>query len=80
MIELSLYTEEHLTEFLTSLEQKTVEHIVKSVMTDIHKFSSGLPQSDDITMLVIKFKGREGRDLKPEISKTQFFTFQHKRS
>ena len=41
----------------SSSENEVVESVCKTVSTDIEKFTSGAEQSDDITMLCIRFLG-----------------------
>ena len=43
-------------EMSTMLDQ-TIEEKVSSLMEKIKTFSNGAPQSDDITMLVLEYKG-----------------------
>jgi sigma-B regulation protein RsbU (phosphoserine phosphatase) len=53
-----LYSEKRLINFMSTLKLASVEHIVKSIMEDIYRFSQGIPQTDDITMMIFKFKGK----------------------
>jgi phosphoserine phosphatase RsbU/P len=50
-----IYGEKRLIEFLQSHSSLSAEEIVKESMNEITLFSAGIPQSDDITLLAIKY-------------------------
>jgi sigma-B regulation protein RsbU (phosphoserine phosphatase) len=52
-----LFTEARLENILTPLTELPVREIAEQVLQEIDSFSSGIPQSDDITMLTIRYKG-----------------------
>lgn len=52
-----LYSEPRLQEALSQLRDKDVEETIKGVRKDIADFAQNAPQSDDITMLALKYKG-----------------------
>ena len=54
-----LFSEERLKDSLSKLKDKSIEEIVKGVRTDIKNFVREAPQSDDITILAFKYKGKE---------------------
>lgn len=51
------YTEERLKQCLTKLKGKGVEDLINGVKDDVLSFVQGAEQSDDITMLALKFNG-----------------------
>ncbi|HPR34015.1 MAG TPA: fused response regulator/phosphatase [Prolixibacteraceae bacterium] len=51
------YGDERLVSLLTSLQPLRVEEIVDKIVADVQLFSSGVDQSDDITLLALKFFG-----------------------
>ncbi|MCK9399301.1 MAG: SpoIIE family protein phosphatase [Bacteroidales bacterium] len=53
-----LYGEERLENYLQTHLAHPIEEVVKESIQDVTKFSSGMPQSDDITLLAIKYIGR----------------------
>jgi len=52
-----LYGEERLENYLQTHVAHPIEEVVKESILDVTKFSSGMPQSDDITLLAIQFNG-----------------------
>jgi len=52
-----LYSEERLVKFLENVNEKNITDIVKSVVEDVNNFSMGVPQSDDITALALRYFG-----------------------
>lgn len=52
-----LFSDERLKEYLSSLRDKDVEEIIRAVREQIAEFAQGAIQSDDITMLALKYKG-----------------------
>lgn len=55
-----LFTEPRLEENLAHLTKEPVIHIADQIMQEIDNFSAGIPQTDDITMLVLRYNGKEG--------------------
>ncbi|MFH0738412.1 MAG: SpoIIE family protein phosphatase [Candidatus Omnitrophota bacterium] len=53
-----LFSEARLKESLAKLTEKNVTEIVVAMREEIRGFAQDAPQSDDITMLVVKYKGR----------------------
>ena len=52
-----MFSERRLWDSLCRLKGESPEKIIKGMMRKIEDFTQGAPQSDDITMLAIKFKG-----------------------
>ena len=48
-----LYGEERLENYLQTHLAHPIEEVVKESIRDVIEFSSGMPQSDDITLLVL---------------------------
>lgn len=55
-----LFTELRLERNLSSLTLITAAEIAEQIMLEIDEFSSGIPQTDDITMLIIRYKEKPG--------------------
>jgi len=53
-----LYGEERLENYLKSHMDHPLEDVIKDSIKDVTEFSSGIPQSDDITLMAIKYIGR----------------------
>jgi sigma-B regulation protein RsbU (phosphoserine phosphatase) len=53
-----LFSEGRLKEVLTRLKEKSITDIIKALRQEIAGFAQGEPQSDDITMLVVKYNSR----------------------
>jgi sigma-B regulation protein RsbU (phosphoserine phosphatase) len=53
------FSEERLREYLSSLSAKTPKDIIHAARAEIKAFARGAPQSDDITMLALKFNGQQ---------------------
>lgn len=53
-----LYSEERLEALLKDMNALTVKEIVETVVADVHKYSTGVQQSDDITVLSLKYFGQ----------------------
>ncbi|MDQ6759254.1 MAG: SpoIIE family protein phosphatase [Acidobacteriota bacterium] len=51
------YTEARLTAALTGMNQAPAQQIVTKVVSDVNKFTSGNPQTDDITVLAVRYCG-----------------------
>ena len=52
-----LFSDERLKQCLSNLRGKGIEDIIHGVRTEITNFARGRTQSDDITMLALKYKG-----------------------
>ncbi len=48
------YSDKRLEKLSTSLAGETAQNILNAIISDVEKFSKGAPQSDDITVMVIK--------------------------
>jgi sigma-B regulation protein RsbU (phosphoserine phosphatase) len=53
-----LYSEDRLKAYLAGVKESEVMQIVKGVAADIETFVAGAEQSDDITMVAVRFRGR----------------------
>ncbi len=56
-----LFSEERLREDLSKIQEKPIQDIISDIMSKINSFSVGMPQADDITMMVMKYKGADPR-------------------
>lgn len=52
------YSEKRLQETISNIEKKSVDNIVKTIREDVKKFVKEAPQSDDITMIILKYNGK----------------------
>lgn len=52
-----LFSDIRLKEGLEKLKKEPVQEIISRTMREIHHFAQGVPQSDDITMMIIEYKG-----------------------
>lgn len=52
-----LFSESRMEETLQGVNGQSSEEIIKRVVKDVHHFSAGAPQSDDITLLVLGYTG-----------------------
>jgi sigma-B regulation protein RsbU (phosphoserine phosphatase) len=52
-----LFSEDRLVQELVPLNGKPLKEIVSGIMGDVETFSEGVPQADDITLLVIRYLG-----------------------
>ncbi len=52
-----LFSEGRLKEALNKLKGEPIKEIIGSALMEIHLFARGVPQSDDITMMMVKFRG-----------------------
>ncbi|MBI4773711.1 MAG: serine/threonine-protein phosphatase [Deltaproteobacteria bacterium] len=55
---MELFSEERLKRNLTSLRDRPIKEIVAGVLHEVHHFSQWVEQSDDITMMAVKYWGR----------------------
>jgi len=53
-----LFSGDRLKNCLSSLKDREPTYIIKAVRAEIEAFTRGMPQSDDITMLALRFKGK----------------------
>jgi len=54
-----LFSEARLKQCLSDFEERDVTEIIHRIRAEVESFSQDMPQSDDITMLALRFKGRE---------------------
>lgn len=59
-----LFDEQRLKEAVYAARRMTVKEIILSVYHKVNEFSEGTPQSDDITLLAIKYYGNSGYNSK----------------
>ena len=52
-----LFSDKRLQKTLARAKEKNITDIIHAVRSEIETFSKGTPQSDDITMLVLRFYG-----------------------
>lgn len=52
-----LYSESRLENALARLSSETIRGVMKGVMDSVREFTAGAPQSDDITMMMIRYNG-----------------------
>jgi sigma-B regulation protein RsbU (phosphoserine phosphatase) len=52
-----MYEEERLESYLLNQHSTTIEEVVTESFREVTEFSAGVPQSDDITVLAIKYHG-----------------------
>ncbi|HTX88829.1 MAG TPA: SpoIIE family protein phosphatase [Bacteroidales bacterium] len=55
-----LYREKRILDFLSGCGERSPRQIAESLLQDVRKFEEGNEQSDDITLLALKYKGRQG--------------------
>jgi sigma-B regulation protein RsbU (phosphoserine phosphatase) len=51
------YTEERLIKNLSTIEDRPIKEIITTMKVKLMAFSEGVPQSDDITMMIVKYYG-----------------------
>jgi len=56
-----LFSEERLERDLAELYEKPIHELVDEMMVRIKAFAEGMPQADDITMMVLKYFGDKGQ-------------------
>ena len=54
-----LFSEDRLKKQTIQLQGKSVEEIISGTMEEIKSFSHGVPQSDDIAMMTLQFRGEK---------------------
>lgn len=55
----NLFSEHRLEKFLTAVNRHSPEELTRGLVNEVRRFSAGTTQSDDITILVLKFCGSE---------------------
>ncbi len=50
-----LFSDDRLENLVIALREKSIQEVIGGMMEEIHSFSRGTEQSDDITMLMIQF-------------------------
>ena len=55
---LQMFSEEKLRTCLSNLRGKDVTELIFGVRQELMNFAQGAPQSDDITMLALRFEGK----------------------
>lgn len=63
-----LYGEGRLKNRLNKISDKDVHQILEKIFADVKKFAGSQEQSDDITMLALKFNGKNSDILKEELT------------
>lgn len=58
--QLELYSEERLLDALKQRSTDNLEDLVHSIRNDVQQHANGAAQSDDVTMLAIRYKGVQG--------------------
>jgi len=61
-----LYSEKRFEAFLNRIKTLSSKEIVDATMAEVKRFTAGAPQSDDITLVVIRFLGKEGKERTPK--------------
>jgi sigma-B regulation protein RsbU (phosphoserine phosphatase) len=51
------YSEERLGDLLKEVKDQSPEEIVRRVVTDVRRHAGGVPQSDDVTVMAIRYNG-----------------------
>lgn len=54
-----LFSEERLKKDINALKDKPIQEVVAGITEKVKAFSQGVPQTDDITMMILKFYGRD---------------------
>lgn len=57
----SLFSERRLEKFLTEVNGHSPEELTRGLANEVRRFSAGTTQSDDITILALRFWGSENR-------------------
>ena len=55
-----LFSDERLRTKITSLQGDPPEEVIAGVAEEVAQFSQNMPQADDITMMMIRFRGKPG--------------------
>jgi phosphoserine phosphatase RsbU/P len=59
-VKTEMFEEERLQHLLESFQGQTVEQLAETIREGVKTFTQGAPQSDDITILVVQYKGIPG--------------------
>jgi phosphoserine phosphatase RsbU/P len=59
-VKTEMFEEERLQELLKNFKGQTVEELAEAIRESVRLFSEGAAQSDDITILVVQYKGEAG--------------------
>jgi len=59
-VKTEMFEEERLQQLLESFQGQTVEQLAETIREGVKTFTQGAPQSDDITILVVQYKGISG--------------------
>ena len=59
-VEKEEFSEERLQSAIAAHSHDTPKEMITSVLEKVNAFSEGMPQSDDITLLVLKYSGNKG--------------------
>jgi phosphoserine phosphatase RsbU/P len=57
-----LYSDQRLAALLQALSSRNAKELVSEVINDVHEYSKGVEQSDDITVMAIKYFGQNLTD------------------
>ena len=55
----NLFSERRLEEFLASVNDASPEELTNALVNEVRRFSGGAPQSDDITILALRYWGTQ---------------------
>ena len=55
-----LFSDDRLKRQVIALQGKSIQEMIGGIMEEIHSFSHGAEQYDDIAMLMIRFNGEKG--------------------
>jgi sigma-B regulation protein RsbU (phosphoserine phosphatase) len=58
----AFYTEARLTDVISKADGSTASALTAGIEADVREFATGTEQSDDITLLVLKYKGSTGNN------------------
>jgi serine phosphatase RsbU (regulator of sigma subunit) len=53
-----MFAEQRLCESVAGMEEVEAAHLVRVLHAEIRAFAQGAPQSDDIAVLALKYRGR----------------------
>lgn len=60
-----LFSEERLKKEITARQERPIQELVVGIMQALRAFSQGMPQADDITMMILRFQGRQQNVARP---------------
>ena len=52
-----MFEQERLNELVKTFSGQNVEQLAEAIRTGVRNFTGGAPQADDITMVVVQYKG-----------------------